>query len=203
LYDGVLGVSYAEYDSFRNEFGHLFHEIPYQYYRLRLEYRFTGPATPGAPDWAYRNNGIMIMSQSPESMCLDQDFPVPVEAQLLGGDGTTPRPTGNVCTPGTHIYVDGLLTTEHCVDSSSETYDFDQWVKFEVVILHDGMIHHIVEGDTVMTYRDPVIGGDYLPDGFIQKAGSRPSGRYIALQAESYPIEFRSIMIQQIENSHQ
>jgi len=197
-HDGVLAVNYTEYDTFRNEFGHLFYKTPFTFYRLRLEYRFIGPATPGAPGWAFRNNGVMILAQSAESMLLNQDFPVSVEVQLLGGDGNFPRPTGNVCTPGTHVYMNGSLVTEHCTGSNSTTYDDDKWVKLEVVVLPDVVVHHIIEGDTVLTYTSPEIGGDFLPDGFPKKTGERLSRGYIAIQAESHSTEFRKIMIQPI-----
>lgn len=197
--DSAILASYAEYDTFRNEFGHLFYKNPFTFYRLRMEYRFVGPPTPGAPAWAQRNNGVMIVAQSPESMKLEQDFPLSLEVQFLGGDGTTERPTGNVCTPGLHIYMHDTLVTQHCNSSSSKTYHGDQWVKMEVAVLPDSTIHHLIEGDTVMSYRYPVIGGDFLPDSYPVKEGTVVVKGYIALQAESHHTEFRRIMIQEIE----
>jgi hypothetical protein len=96
---GVLKVVYDQYDTFDEQFGHLFYKTPYSHYRMRLEYRFLGQQTPGGPDWAYRNSGVMIHCQDPTTMRKDQEFPVCIEVQLLGGDGKTPRPTGNLCTP--------------------------------------------------------------------------------------------------------
>ena len=196
--DSALRVNYAEYDTFRQEFGHLITDQSFQYYRLRLEYRFSGPVTPGAPDWAIRNNGVMIFCQSAESMNLDQDFPVSVEVQLLGGNGNDVRPTGNLCTPGTNVYMGDTLVTEHCTNSTSRTYPDDQWIHLEVAVMPDGHVWHIVEGDTVMGYRYPVIGGGYLPDNFPMHEGDTLRSGYIALQAESHPTEFRHIMIQPI-----
>ena len=98
--DGMLVVSYDGYETFGGAFGHLFCNVPYTDYDLRLEYRFTGTQCPGGPGWAYRNSGVMIHGQPPRTMRVDQQFPVSIEVQLLGGDGSTPRATGNLCTPG-------------------------------------------------------------------------------------------------------
>ena len=56
----------------------------------------------------------------------DQDFPVSIEAQFLGGLGKGDRPTGNVCTPGTNIVMGGNLITRHCTNSKSKTFHGDQ-----------------------------------------------------------------------------
>ena len=197
--DSVIRVSYAEYDTFRNEFGHLFYDTPFKYYRLQLEYRFVGDPTPGAPAWAIRNNGVMIVAQSPQSMLLDQDFPLSVEVQFLGGDGSHERPTGNLCTPGLHVHINDTLRTEHCISSNSKTYHGEQWVPIEVVVMPDSTIHHIVAGDTVMSYARPVVGGDHLPDGYPFKEGTPVIEGYIALQAESHNTEFRNIRLQEID----
>ena len=75
-------------------------------YKLRLLYRFTGDQLKDGAGWATRNSGVMIHSQKPESMELDQDFPISIEVQLLGGLGTEDRSSGNLCTPGTHVVMD-------------------------------------------------------------------------------------------------
>lgn len=190
--DGILKVSYSEYDTFRGEFGHIFYKTPFSHYKLRVEYRFTGEQVPGGPSWGLRNTGVMLHSQSPESMLLNQDFPVSIECQLLGGLGAGPRPTANVCTPGTNIVINNQLITQHCTESSSKTFDGDQWVTVEVIVLGDSIIHHIVNGDTVLTYTNPQIGGD-LPEGFPVPEGSPLKEGYISLQAESHPCEFRKV----------
>ncbi|MHC4399413.1 MAG: 3-keto-disaccharide hydrolase [Planctomycetota bacterium] len=109
--DGLLKVAYDGYDKFDGKFGHLFYHEPFSSYVLRVEYRFVGEQCPGGPGWAFRNSGIMIHGQSPESMEKEQNFPVSIEVQLLGGSGRGTRPTGNVCTPGTHIVMDDKLVT--------------------------------------------------------------------------------------------
>ena len=126
--NGLLKVSYDRYSQFDGKFGHLFYKSPFSHYRLRVEYRFVGGQCKGGPSWAFRNSGIMIHGQSPESMRKDQDFPVSIEVQLLGGTGRGDRPTGNVCTPGTNIVMRDRLITQHCTNSHSKTYQGDEWV---------------------------------------------------------------------------
>ena len=105
--DGVLKVCYDAYDKFGGRFGHIFCEQPFDNYVIRVGYRFVGEQSVEGPTWAIRNSGIMVHGQSPESMRKDQQFPVSIEVQLLGGNGTDERPTGNLCTPGTHVVMDG------------------------------------------------------------------------------------------------
>ncbi|HDR67836.1 MAG TPA: DUF1080 domain-containing protein [Bacteroidaceae bacterium] len=190
--DGKLVVNYDEYDQFNEEFGHIFYKTPFSRYKLRVEYRIIGEQVPGGAPWAFKNSGVMYHAQSPESMLTSQPFPVSLEAQFLGGSGEGERPTGNLCTPGTHVVIDGELVTQHCINSSSKTFHGEEWVNFELVVYNDSIIHHIVNGDTVMTFSDPVIGGD-LPEGFPLKEGTPVNAGYIALQAESHPFEFRKI----------
>jgi len=193
--DGVMVVRYNEYEKFNAEYGHIFYKEPFSHYKLRIEYRFVGEQVPGGQGWAFRNSGVMLHSQSAASMLLDQDFPVSIEAQFLGGDGVSERTTGNVCTPGTHIVMNDQLITQHCTSSTSKTYHGDVWVHAEFVVLGDSVIHHIIEGDTVLTYSKPQVGGtnkpaDYpVPDGTLLKEG------YICLQAESHPVEFRKVEV--------
>lgn len=197
--NGILKNSYSEYDSFKNQFGHIFYKKPFKSYILRLEYRFVGHQAKGGESWGDRNNGIMIFSQSPESMAIDQGFPVSVEFQLLGGlvDGK-PRPTGNVCTPGTDIVMKDSLVTTHCIDSSSKTYFGNQWVKAEVEVHSDSLIIQRINGQEVMRYSKPQIGGRF--NTFANRVGEHLKGGYIALQSESSPTEFRNIEILVLDN---
>ncbi len=191
--DGLLKVCYDDWNHFNGEFGHIFYKKKFSHYKLRVEYRFVGKQVPGGPGWARRNNGIMLHSQSAQSMGLDQDFPVSIECQLLGGLGEGERPTANVCTPGTNIVMDGELITKHCTGSTSKTYNGDQWVTVEVVVLGDSVIHHIIKGNTVLTYTKPQIGGGGLPENYPLPEGTLLQEGYIALQAESTPTEFRKV----------
>ena len=194
--DGNLQSNYSEYDTFRNEFGHLFHEDKFSHYRLRAEYRAVGKQANGGEGWAVANNGLMLHCQSPESMTLDQGFPMSIEFQLLGGNGKDERATGNLCTPGCHVTLNGEFFEPHCVDSNSKTYHGEQWVTAEAIVFGDSIIHHVIEGDTVMTYMKPVVGGD-LPglDTLAFPAGTRMLDGYISIQAESQGFDFRKIEI--------
>ena len=191
--NGILKVSYDQYEKFNGEYGHIYYKTPFSHYKIRVEYRFVGQQTPGGASWAFRNNGVMFHCQPPESILLDPDFPVSIEAQLLGGDGSSDRPTMNVCTPGTNIVIHDTLITQHCVNSLSKTFNGDVWVTAEVDVYGDSIIHHLVNGDTVLTYSKPQIGGSGIPEGFGLTVGTPLKSGYIALQAESHPTEFRKV----------
>ncbi len=194
--DGLLKVSYDKYPKFDGKFGHLFTKSKYSHYRLRVEYRFVGEQCPGGPDWAYRNSGVMIHSQSAESMRKDQEFPVSVEVQFLGGKAQGKRSTGNVCSPGTHIVMNDKLVTQHCNDSRSETIRGDEWVTAEVEVHGSGKIKHIINGQTVIEYEKPQLDkGDADARRLLKDDHVLLSEGYIALQAESHPIEFRKVEI--------
>ena len=201
--DGVLKVSYAEYDRFTDEYAHLIYKRRLSHYRLRFEYRFTGPPPPGAAAWATRNSGVMLHGQAPEAMALDQPYPIAVEAQLLGGD--TPgdvRPTGNVCSPGTSIAIDGKPVTEHCLNSTSPTFQDGEWVRFEVEVRGGRSVKQYVNGKLVMAYGDIRLApGEYRRFANIDPgaAVSAPlTSGYISLQGESSPVEFRRIELKML-----
>ena len=103
----------------------------------------------------------MLHSQSAQSNDYGQYFPVSIEIQLLGGLGAGERPTGNVCTPGTALVMDGKVDYRHCISSQSKTYHGDRWVSAEVVVLGGESIVHIIENDTVLKYQSPQIGGGF------------------------------------------
>ncbi len=195
--DGKITVGYEAYDKFDERFGHLFYKTPYSYYIFAVEYRFVGKQANEGPGWAYKNSGIMVHCQDPATMGQNQDFPISIEVQLLGGDDTGERTTCNLCTPGTNVEMDGKLFTPHCINSSSRTFRNEEWVRAEVVVLGDSIIHHIANGDTVLTYQKPQIGGgavsDFDPD--QKKDGQLLSSGYISLQSESHPVEFRKVEI--------
>lgn len=182
--DGKIVVSYDEYDQLDGRWGHIFYEKPFSHYRIEVEYRFVGEQVAGAPEWAWRNNGIMYHAQSPYEMGINQDYPACVEVQLLGGNGVDERPTANLVTPGSHAVYQGELRTDHIINSASETYHGDQWVTVEVEVHGDDLAIHRVNGDEVIRYS-----GMQLDDGTPLTEG------YIALQAESAPIEFRSVRL--------
>lgn len=197
---GVLKVSYDQYSKFDGKFGHIFYKQPFSHYRLRVEYRFVGDQCPGGPPWAFRNSGAMIHSQPPETMRKDQDFPVSIEVQYLGGNGKDPRPTANVCSPGTHIVMKGKLIKQHCTNSSSPTFHGDQWVTVEAEVHGNGTIKHIVNGQTVLEYEKPQL-DQSDPDArkLIKDGNTMLSGGFISLQSESHPIEFRKVELLPLE----
>lgn len=209
--DNMIRVVYDNYQTFDDKFGHLYYHKPYSHYILNYEYRFLGQQTPGGATWNVRNSGVMFHSQSAESLDFEQTFPVSLEMQLLGGLGDGPRHTGNLCTPGTQVYIDGSFRMEHCIDSDSKTYDGDQWVKASLIVLGDSIAHQIIEGDTVLSFQRMEIGGDFVSKdgmnwkagGFTEQSAEYWNGKlntplkegYIALQAESHPIDFRNIKL--------
>ena len=198
--DGLLKVCYDQYDRFDGRFGHLFYQTPFSHYRMRVEYRFVGDQTPGGPGWAFRNSGIMFHCQPPKSMRKDQDFPVSIEAQILGGNGTQERPTANVCTPGTHIVMDSRLVTQHCSNSKSKTYHGDQWVTMEIEVHGNGKVKHLVNGQVVLEYERPQLDpSDADAKKLIKNDNTMLSEGYIALQAESHPLEFRKVELMPLE----
>ncbi|WP_018616592.1 3-keto-disaccharide hydrolase [Segetibacter koreensis] len=198
--NGVMKVNYDQYDNFNEQYGHIFYKKKFSAYLLVLEYRFIGEQVKGGPGWAFRNSGAMLHCQSPESMFLDQDFPISLEDQLLGGNGTDERPTCNLCTPGTNVFLKGKLFTPHCVNSSSKTFHGDQWVHAEALVLGDSIIKHIVNTDTVMVYEKPQYDGN---DKWVKKAGLKDGQLikegYISLQSESHPCEFRKVELFNLE----
>ena len=196
--DGILQVRYDGYDELNSQFGHLFYSAPYSSYHLAIEYRFVGDWAKGTPSWAYRNSGVMLHAQDPRTMLKGQDFPISIEVQFLGGlDDGRPRPTANMCSPGTEVDIDGVQARAHCVNSRSKTYPLDEWVRAEVVVRGDTSITHIVNGDTVLAYTRPRIGGGVV-NGFdpaVKKDGTPLAGGWIALQSEGHPIDFRKVEI--------
>lgn len=199
--DSLLTVNYDAYTSFDEQFGHIFYKEPFSYYRLRAKYRFVGEQAPEGPGWAFRNSGLMIHGQPAETMGKDQDFPISIEVQLLGGNGSDPRTTANLCTPGTDVIMGDTLLRRHCISSSSETYHGDQWVTSEVLALGDSVIQHFVEGQEVLTYYKPQIGGGNVSghDPAQKVDGQLLSGGSISLQSESHPVEFLTVELLNLE----
>ncbi|MDF1851585.1 MAG: DUF1080 domain-containing protein [Verrucomicrobiales bacterium] len=200
--DGLLKVDYENYEEFNETFGHLFYKTPYSNYRFRVEYRFTGDQIKGGPGWAFRNSGVMVHGQDPATMTEDQDFPVSIEVQLLGGNGKDARTNANLCTPGTHVFMKGELIKRHCVSSESKTFHGDDWVTVEIEVRGHEVIRHFAGGQKVLEYQKPVLDGeDPQGEKLIEKAGGKIelSGGTISLQSESHPIEFRKVEILPLE----
>lgn len=201
--DSTIQVRYDQYDDFNDQFGHLYYKVPYSYYHLKLEYRFVGELQKGAPSYTLRNSGVMFHSQDPRTMPKEQDWPISVEMQFLGGLGDgKPRPTGNMCSPGTNVVYKGKIADSHCLNSTSKTYDGDRWVSAELIVLGDSLVTHIIEGDAVLQYAKPQIGGD-VANGYDPKIkidGKLLKNGYIALQSEGQPVDFRNIKIKDLSS---
>ena len=195
--EGVLEVDFSEYELFEERFGVLVYKEPFSHYRLRVDYRFTGSQLSDGPGWAIRNSGLMLHSQSAASMLKDQNFPVSIEVQLLGGNGTDERTTLNLCTPGTNVVMDGELVTRHCVNSTSDTYHGDDWVSAEIEVHGSKTFIHKMNGEIVLQYDLPQAGGGSvaLHDSTLYEDGELLDGGYIGLQSESHPVHFKNVKL--------
>ncbi|WP_245623966.1 3-keto-disaccharide hydrolase [Flavihumibacter petaseus] len=199
--DGMIKVRYDQYGDFNDQFGHLYYKTPYSYYHLKVDYRITGEFLKSAPEYAIRNSGVMMHSQDPRTMKVDQDWPISVELQFLAGlDDGAPRPTGCMCSPGTDVVYEGKIDPRHCITSSAKTYKLNEWVHAEAIVLGDSMITHIINGDTVLRYYKPQIGGGVVHnyDPAIKKDGQLLHSGFIALQSEGQPVDFRRVAIREL-----
>jgi hypothetical protein len=196
--DDMIKVRYDGYGAFNDQFGHLYYKQPFSHYHLKMEYRFTGQLHQGAPSYTLLNSGVMFHSQDPRTMPKEQNWPISVEMQFLAGLGDgKPRPTGNMCSPGTEIVYQGKQYNGHCLNSTSKTYGKDEWVQAELIVLGDSLIQHIINGDTVLQYSKPTMGGGVV-DGYdkaLWQPGKPLKSGYIALQSEGQPIDFRNIRL--------
>lgn len=195
--DGLMEVRYDGYDQFDQQYGHIFYDESFSNYLLQVEYRFVGEQANGGEGWAWRNSGAMLHGQDPRTMLKDQDFPISIEAQFLGGNGKDKRSTCNLCTPGTNVEMEGKLFTPHCINSSSETFSGDQWVVANLIVLGNGDVYHLMGKDTVLTYSKSQIGGGNVNpvDPAVKIDGKMLEGGYISLQSESHPIDFRTVRL--------
>jgi hypothetical protein len=194
--NGMLSTRYDQYDNFNNRFGTLYFDKKFTNYRLKVEYRFVGNLTPGAPSWGFRDGGIQYHCQPPATIGLNQQFPVCLEYNLLGGSGKGERPTGEICASGMYIEINGKRNTSYCTPPTlKKTFDGDQWVTAEIDV-KDGKITHFVNGEQIIQFENPrfdsthpeakkfiIAGNDFVREG------------YISLQSNSHPMDFRKIEI--------
>lgn len=200
--DGVIQVNYDDYDEFNERYGHLFYKEPFSSYHLKFEYRFTDQWLEDAPNYTYRNSGVMFHSQDPHTILKEQDWPISVEYQMLAAEEEEEtRPTGNMCSPGTEVFYEGEMDPRHCINSSSDTYQWDEWVRAELIVYSDSLVIHKVNGEKVLEYTKPQIGGGvvngYDPD--IKVDGKTLTEGYIGLQAEGQGVEFKNIRIKELD----
>jgi hypothetical protein len=199
--DGVIKVSYDRYGKFDEQFGHLYSNQAYANYILQLDYRITGTPVADSPPWAKFNSGVMIHSQSPMSIGLNQPWPASMEFQFLSVGTTAGRQTGNVCTPGTNLEMKGKLLTEHIIESTSKLFPVDEWVAVEVEVHGNAEVIHRVNGVEVLRYQHPQLDPKEESAQALLAAGAplQLSFGHIALQAESQPVWFRNIRIRQLD----
>ena len=193
--DGILQVRYDGYGTdFANRFGGLHFQEYLTDYRLKVEYRFVGETAPGAPQWGFRDSGIQFHGQAPDAMGQDQPFPVCLEYNLHGGNGSDPRPVGAACANGMFIEIGGERNSSYCTPPAVErTFHGDQWVTVEIEV-RDGNIRHFVNGEEILSYARPVYNPEHeIAATLIAEGDGRVKGGYISLQSNSHPIDFRRI----------
>ena len=192
--DGILSIRYDQYDSFRNKFGALYFNRKLTNYRLKVEYRFVGETTVGAPVWGFRDSGIQYHGQAASAVGVDQPFPVCLEYNLHGGNGKDERPVGEICTPGTIVEVNGKPNASFCTPAAvKRTFHGDQWVTVEIDV-QGSKIKHFVNGEEILAFENP----KYNPQHEFGKTlikGNESAIRdgYVSLQSNSHPIDFRKI----------
>ena len=183
----IVNIRFDKKDSFDRRFAHLYLDKKVRPpFSLSADYRFFSYQAKGAPNWAYRNSGLMLFTDSPFDIPQDQDIPKSIEAQLLSADPKRIRTTGNLCTPGTQVEIDERLVTQHCIYSTSTSFTGDDWVNIEVQVDTAGQVSHFINGEKVFSYRRiQNDDGTLLLDGFI------------ALQAESQNMQFKNLLLKQ------
>ena len=192
----ILSTRYNQYDSFNNRFGSLFYDKKFTNYRLKVEYRFVGNLTPGAPVWGFRDGGIQYHCQPSATMGLSQQFPVCLEYNILGGKETGERPTGEICASGMYVEMNGKRNTSYCTPPRvKRTFKGDQWVTAEIEV-RDGRVTHYVNGEEVLQFDNPRFDSTHAEGKkFIIGEKDMVRDGYISLQSNSHPMDFRKIEI--------
>lgn len=195
--DGLLKVSYQQYEQFGNRFGSLFYNKKLSHYWIRAQYRFVGSAAAGAPGWTYKNSGIQLHGQSPESMRKEQEFPVAVEFDLVGSGYFGNRPTGDVCQNGTRVLIDHKPLEGQCSKLSDITIRDDRWTTALAEVDGGKLVRQIVDGGLVVEYSDLKLDKTNADAQRLIAGGADEAltSGYISIQSNGFPIEFRSIEI--------
>ena len=195
--NGLLQVSYKDYDKFGDRFGSLFYKTPLSHYWLRAEYRFVGSEVSGAPRWAYKNSGIQLHGQDPATIRVEQQFPVAVEFDMVGGWMMGSRPTGDVCQNGTLVRIGGGLLKGQCSKLGDITIRDDQWVTLLADVQGAAHVRQVVNGMLVVDYTDIELDPANADAGRLLTAGAARalSAGYISIQSNGHPVEFRRIEV--------
>ncbi|WP_276166734.1 3-keto-disaccharide hydrolase [Zobellia alginiliquefaciens] len=193
--DSILKIRYDAYGSeFKDRFGTVYFDKYLTNYRLKVVYRFVGETAPGAPTWGYRDSGIQFHGQPPVTQKIDQAFPVCLEYNFHGGNGTDERPLGAACTNGMFIEYNGEKNTTTCIAADiARTFHGDQWVTAEIEI-KNGVITHFVNGEKILTYSNPTYNpANEMAKKLMDGDDTKVKGGYVSLQSNSHPIDFKSI----------
>lgn len=186
--NGILKVRYDGYGSdLKDRFGTLYFDRSLSNYRIKVEYRFVGETAAGAPKWGCRDSGIQFHGQPPSTQKLNQPFPICLEYNFHGGNGTDERPLGAMCANGMFVEVNGEKNTTTCVPAIvSKTFHGNQWVTAEIDV-KDGKITHFVNGEEILTYTNPTYDTNNETSKTLMLGGD------VSLQSNSHPIDFKKI----------
>jgi hypothetical protein len=196
--DGKIRVVYSDYQPYtwQGRFGLLYWDKPLKKYQVRLEYHFYGQQIPDPPGWGLRNSGLMIFGEDPAGVGKDVDFPRILELQLLAHDNSGNTSNGNLCPlGGASAIIGGDRKSGGCVGSTSKPFvqnplfQNDDWIK----VLAD------VDpaGDTKLYFEGDNSGNPVLVFSQPQANGAALDGGYLAIQSESFPVEFRNIELRE------
>jgi hypothetical protein len=189
--NGILSTRYDAYDNFKNRFGALYYNKKFSNFRLRVEYRFVGDTVAGAPSWGYQDGGIQYYCQAPQTMDINQPFPVCLEYNLLGT-----RPSGEICANGIYVLVGGKRNEDYCTPPVVQVVPpKDQWSTAEIDV-RNGKMTQYVNGVPVISFSNPRYDSTKaIAKQFITPGNDMVQDGYISLQSNSHPMDFRKIEI--------
>ena len=200
--EGLLKVRYDQWPTFNGEFGHLFYKDAFSYYLSR----------PSTASWASRCAAARPgQSATTVSCCTartrERCSRIRIFRSRSKSSCWAAPAMGGLARPATSARqvrmwsTNGQLHTAHCTNSTSKTYDGEQWVRVEVLVHGDELVRHVVEGQTVLEYSKPQIGGGQVApvDPGVKIDGTPMVSGYISLQAETAPVDFRKVELLNLE----
>ena len=131
----------------------------------------------------------------------EQQFPVSVEFDIVGGRLLGRHPTGDVCQNGTRVKINGAALTGKCSKLSDITIAGDEWVSILAEVQGGTRVRQVVNGDLVVEYTDLTLDDkDADARRLLGPGGDKAlTSGYISIQANSHPIEFRRIDVLPID----